>query len=484
MAEAESAAQAQDAAQEKPRRSHMGLIIFLLVVAILVAAYVVGIIFFATHAMPGTTVNGKDVSWLSTDRIAQELGQGAQGWEARVSGDGIDLTIAADDIGYGYDTQSMAQRALAQVDAALWIREVFETHDVSVDTQVSYDADKLESLLSSAVDDENARRTQTAEGESGVEVAFDEDTQQFALKDSASAYTVSAERVCEAVEQAIDAQQTDVTLDQSELDANGSFDEGLATANGWLSASMDLYLGDTKVTTVTPAQIAQWVSFDTSATPTLDTEAIATWVKGDLADSLDTVGIDRTYTRPDGKEVSVSGGTYGWEIDADQLASLLTTAIQNDDSSDITVPCTQEAATVNHGGADWGNNYIDIDITEQHARLYDADGNLAWEADIVTGQTDGQHETPTGAYYITSKETDARLVGPEVDGQPEWDSVVKYWFGVVGGRIGLHSAQWRSQFGGNIYTYYGSHGCINISEAKAEEVYPLIEIGMPAIVHY
>lgn len=487
MADAKEGSRATDA--DTGRRSHTGLVVVVLVIAILAAAYAFGIIFFATHAMPNTTINGVDVSWRSVDDMQDALGGAAASWSATVEGDGIDLSIAASDIDYAYDTRTMAEQALDQIDASLWAAELARPHDLTVEPVVSYDRDRLADLVGQAVDKENARRSEATQSSGGtVEIAFDEDSRKFAPKDSDAAFSVSRDGAIEAVEDAIDAGETTVTLDDSELEATGAFDGGIETANGWLSAAMDLYLGSDKAASLTPEQIAAWVSFDDSGTPTLDTDAIASWAQGDLADELDTVGATRSYTRPDGKEVTVSGGSYGWKIDGAQLASLVTTAIENGDSSDITIPCTQEAATVDPGGADFGTHYLDVDLTEQHARLYgtDDDGNddaVLWESDVVTGNTDGEHETPEGTYYITSKLTDVTLMGPEVDGKPEWETPVKYWFGVVGSRIGLHSAQWRSQFGGSIYTYYGSHGCINISEAKAEEIYPLIDVGLPVVIH-
>ena len=39
------------------------------------------------------------------------------------------------------------------------------------------------------------------------------------------------------------------------------------------------------------------------------------------------------------------------------------------------------------------------------------------------------------------------------------------------GGIGFHDASWRSKFGGTIYQYSGSHGCINLPVDKAKLLY-------------
>ena len=49
--------------------------------------------------------------------------------------------------------------------------------------------------------------------------------------------------------------------------------------------------------------------------------------------------------------------------------------------------------------------------------------------------------------------------------------------------IGLHDADWRSSFGGKIYTYNGSHGCINLPPDFAYELYDRIERKICVIIY-
>ena len=48
---------------------------------------------------------------------------------------------------------------------------------------------------------------------------------------------------------------------------------------------------------------------------------------------------------------------------------------------------------------------------------------------------------------------------------------------------GLHDASWRSRFGGNIYIYNGSHGCVNMPRSEVSKLYNMVEIGTPVYVH-
>ena len=47
---------------------------------------------------------------------------------------------------------------------------------------------------------------------------------------------------------------------------------------------------------------------------------------------------------------------------------------------------------------------------------------------------------------------------------------------------GMHDATWRWRFGGNIYTYDPSHGCVNMPLDKAEDLYYMVEIGTPVYI--
>ena len=48
---------------------------------------------------------------------------------------------------------------------------------------------------------------------------------------------------------------------------------------------------------------------------------------------------------------------------------------------------------------------------------------------------------------------------------------------------GLHDASWRSKFGGTIYQYGGSHGCINLPSGKAQTLYDMVYTGIPVICY-
>ena len=122
------------------------------------------------------------------------------------------------------------------------------------------------------------------------------------------------------------------------------------------------------------------------------------------------------------------------------------------------------------------NTYVDVDLTNQTVS-YILDGNVVFVSDCVTGDTSKGRSTPTGIYAVYG-----HVKGTYLDG-PTWHNWVDYWMPFTRGGCGLHDANWRSRFGGEIYKTNGSHGCVNLPHDKAEELFNMISIGTVVIVH-
>lgn len=121
------------------------------------------------------------------------------------------------------------------------------------------------------------------------------------------------------------------------------------------------------------------------------------------------------------------------------------------------------------------NTYIEISISGQYLNYYEM-GKLVVSSPVVTG---AWGVTPFGSYYIRNKATNVHLLGPEDD---PYDSFVYYWMAFIGSSYGIHDATWRSSFGGNIYKYNPSHGCVNVPYDVAETLFYRVEIGTPVFV--
>ena len=124
-------------------------------------------------------------------------------------------------------------------------------------------------------------------------------------------------------------------------------------------------------------------------------------------------------------------------------------------------------------------NCVEVSIGEQSMYCY-RNNQLVLSSPCVTGRL-GAHDTTQGVHRIQAKQLDRVLRGTNDNGTP-YASPVKYWMPFYNGE-GLHDASWRSNFGGAIYTTGGSHGCVNLPTDIAAQLYNLVYVGMPVVVH-
>lgn len=204
----------------------------------------------------------------------------------------------------------------------------------------------------------------------------------------------------------------------------------------------------------------------------------------EMSKSVNTVGKTRNFKvtsyektskkAHSGKTIQVSGGTYGrivnTEAEYGELTELMKKCKSQKDREPVWLLEPQS-----DGLDDIGDTYIEISIDRQHLWYY-VDGKLNMQTDIVTGMK-GRHDTPTGTYYITERINGKYLTG---DDYKTW---VNKWMRLTNMGIGLHDATWKSSFGGSIYTYSGSHGCINLPYSFACDLFDAVYVGLPVVIY-
>ncbi len=126
-------------------------------------------------------------------------------------------------------------------------------------------------------------------------------------------------------------------------------------------------------------------------------------------------------------------------------------------------------------GAPVNGNSVLVDINSQNLYYY-VNNSCVLQTPVTTGML-GRYDTPRGSYSLLSKSTNVSLVGSG------YVSHVNFWMPFIGQEYGLHDAdEWRSNYGGDVYTYDGSHGCVNMPYQAAASLYRNIAIGTPIIV--
>lgn len=492
------------------RRGKRFLVILGALLALVSIAYGAGVVLFSKACYPNTVIADVDVSLMGRDTAISRVASAAEGYRLSVEGDGFIWEFDPDSAHEVIDAEDAVDRVLDANDALMWpVRVIRALGAPSSGAAVESDPDRTREMalediplpdafdreafladLGAALDAFNESRTGTFDAAG----AYDAEAGAFTLEKARSNRKLDKEAIERAALLAVSRLSKRVVLDEGSFIplAGGASDDELQAAidaaNDLIGTDVDLKMGGSVVATLDGATFAHWMTFDEDLAPTLNTDPLAQWVRELAASKLDTVGCQRVYTRPDGKTVTVSGGTYGWNSNEAELVEMLQKAVADKQVGEIEVPTLQTAAVwTAKGEKDWGA-YCDIDLTEQRCRYYDAAGTLLWESGCVTGNPNEGDATPTGVYYLNNKTRNETLIGfdENKDGEPDYRSPVDYWMPFVGNAIGLHDANWQpsSVFSNpQAYLWAGSHGCINLPTDKAAELFSMINVGDCVIVH-
>ena len=454
------------------------------------AIYLAGVVLFTFYFMPNTSINGESVSFMLASEVAERHTSRTQEYTLHVSGQGLDMDVHAEDVNLRSDGLAFVTDARDQLDPWSWPLLILESHSLEVEESITFDEAKVGQLVGSAVKAANEGATKSQD----AKVAFDEVSHLYKVVPEVMGTELDAKAVTAQVSEALVDMRNkveltdDVMLRPTVTSDDEKLNAAVADVNAHLGAVQHLYVGDKEVFVAGADVIGRFTTVSDDLKVTVDHEALKEWAQGELSEKLDSTGSSRALVRPDGKKIQVKGGNYGWTINGAELSEIIATNIEEGKEADIEVPMLETAQFWNPGGQEWGKRYIDIDITEQHVRMYGDDGNVIWESDCVTGNPSEKHDTPEGVYALNSNRETGNVVleGPEDKEtlEPEYVSYVTYWMPFIWNSVALHDATWRYSFGGDIYKTDGSHGCVNLPYDKAEQLYGLTKVGDVVVVHY
>lgn len=457
------------------------------VVVVLAAVYGAGVFYFTNHFFPNTVLNDEDFSWQPSDSLASDIQSQADNYSLTIEGEGFEYTFKTGEAVIDIDANQIAADAAARQEVMQWPLEMLKTHDVSDLVVASYDADALAETLKTVVSEFNKDQTPSE----NASIVYDDSREEFVVQSEVYGSQIDADVLIAKVDTAVKCMATDVEVTGDDLikptilSEDERMDTALQTVSDMFPKNITLTLNDSvEVATIDKATFTGWITLSDDYEPSLDDDAIASWIEDENLSSMNTVGTKRTWTRADGKKCTASGGTYGWQVDTSSLVTTITDTITSKESSTIDIPCSQSADVYSGAGKrDWGS-YVDIDLSQQKVRYYDANDKLLYEADCVTGSVSAGHDTPTGIYYLNSKQSPCVLTGRTSTGAIDYQTTVQYWMPFIRSSIGLHDATWRSSFGGSIYKTNGSHGCVNLSTKDAKWFYNNLSTGVCVITHY
>lgn len=497
-------------------RPVLKLIVGFLIVAAFIAAtgYVVYADRYESHFIEGTVINNNDVGGLSLEE-AENLLANPSDYQIEIDfRDGGSEWISGDSISLGYEYGDGVEQMLASQDKYHWIEGVLgETRSYTIDNGVHFDEEQLASIVKSfpelsedvQVAPVDARCVRTAEN-------------AFAIEPESEGNRIESSRALECISEAIRQQKRllnlsaagayespAVTADDPELN------ERVAQLNHFLETTVTYDLPDGGQWTIGRDTLIEWVSggsgsdnsgaditeegdFGTDGLETgnaetggsgMDYYIDAQVISGKCAEAIaslasivDDIHTSRTFYATSGRTVDIASGTFGRQIDQAAEVEQLASNLLNFESAEREPAYLMNTYPESLNGGD----YIEVDLSNQMVYLY-KDGGLFYDTPCVSGLADDpERVTITGLFKIQEKDRDRTLKGkPDENGVPTYESFVSYWMG-FSGAYGLHDATWRDEFGGDIYEYAGSHGCVNLPYSAAEAIFNNVEEGTRVIV--
>lgn len=462
----------------KTKKKNLWMKITILAVAlifvILAAIYLVMAMHFKDHFYYRTTINGVDCSGKTIAEVEAVISEAITPYQIELeTRDGQTEIIRGSDIGLHPVFDDSLQRELEACNGFQWPLSLFRDTNIRLETMVAYEEEKLldvtENLQCVKQSDnrkpENAYISDYIEGK-GYEIVPEVEGAQVdvtALTDALHTNIIDL-RDTMSLEEAGCYEAPELRSDDEQLQAL------LTQLNTVVSASITYEFGDSREV-LDGAAIHDWVSLTEDNQVVIDEAQAAAYIK-DLASKYDTYGGTRSFTTTYGTTVKLSRNEYGWKINQEaETAQLL------EDIKAGTVVSREPSFSrrgKSFGAKDYGDTYAEINLTAQRLFFY-KNGSLLVETDIISGHIDA-HPTPPGAFSVTYTQRGAILRGAD------YASPVDFWM-PFNGNIGMHDATWKSDFGGNYYTYTGSHGCINMPYEAAQTVFNNIKAGDPVFVY-
>lgn len=455
------------------------LIIVGVIILILAAVYIGGAVYFQNYFLPNTTVNHVDAGGRSWSEVEDELVSVIDTYELNITGrNDIKDTITSQDIDMQMDFGTSVKDAQEAQNEWAWPVVLVKGDEIELESVLSYDEAKLTAKVEAlnCMDEEQAIAPKDAyiseyEKDKGFSIVPEEENNQL-----------NEEIFVSMVTESLDSLGTEITLEMlEEKDAylhpsvykdDEGLNKQLKQMNKLASVTLTYQFGsDTE--NVTPEIIAGWLKADKENNVTVDEEKAREYVNS-LArkyDTFNTAGT-REFKTSYGTTINVQGGDYGWWMNRPETTAELVAAVEAGEDKELTPVYYQTAA--NYGDKDYGNTYVEINITAQRLFLY-KDGKCILETDVVTGAP-YHTETPSGVYGITYKERAHTMTGED------YRVETSYWMPFAG-NVGMHDATWRNKFGGTLYKTGGSHGCVNIPYYATRTIYQNVDKGTPVICY-
>ena len=484
-----------------------------------VAGYLTMAKFYENRFLPHTYLGDMNISNMMVDSVKNYYEETSVGRSLNIKSADSKDTISLDAIDLQVSLDTDLDAIIANQNPYAWIKSYFEDKMFDEKVSLSYDKDKLNSVVEGLdmISGDNIQAPEDARIESTAG--------GFILVSEITGNTLDKDKVIEDIDSVImadDVWKTNIwpnvplevdVSDDYVLPAVTKEDEYLTS----LMAEIDSYVDHTitldcvdATEKINRALISDWIVVDKDGLPVLDENGhvkldetmIAEWVR-QIAVKYSTLHMTREFHTHAGDVISLQsdGDSWGFVMKEEETLAAVMDALRAKEN--VTIEAVWSDARTGEGyglpmcrnseQGDIGDTYAEVSLDEQHMWLY-KEGQLVFESDVVTGKpytTDSNGDgvpdvdeygnrtlTHTGVFFIYFKESPSRLTGSY------GSTDVNYWMAITWDGEGFHDATWQAAFGGTRYKDgYGSHGCVNMPYDKAQELYGILDYYTPVVIY-
>lgn len=446
-------------------------------VVVLGALYTYRGVYYQSHFLPGTKVEGVDISKLSYPQAKQKVAKTLLDSNFTLYDQKTKLTqVSGKELGITQNSASYLKKVMRTQNS--WLPTTTVKAESTTNTMINIDQQKLNQYVDQTLTTLNQGR------QAPQDAKIVKTNDNYQIKPEVAGQTFDKAAVTKAVKEAVSKGQPKVQLADSHQQAKVTKNDAQLTEQLSKIKKIDTITGKYtiagKTETITPAMIHQWLGYSDGKI-TLDQTAMKAYLSS-LNDKYATYNKSRQFKSTKRGVVTVPAGIYGWSINsASELPKLTDAILAGKDFTREPVIVGTGYSKDGYGDAlsDIGNTYIEVDKQNQHMWVY-MNGQLKIDTDVVTGNPNG-HDTPVGVWAIWAKERNSTLRG-ENDNGSKYASKVAYWMPIDDTGVGIHDSPWQPQYGGDWYKTHGSHGCINTPPATVAKIFNMVSTGMPVVV--
>ena len=445
---------------------------------ILIIIYVAGIARLTGAFLPNTHIGDCDISGMTEHQAEAALTARTKSYALTVSVGDFSTTVDGASVSLDRDEARIAKEAYEKQSPLIWPIAYIFGNEPDVDQEITYDNVKFDQQLETAIDEYNKENLPADK----ARVSYDGTTQTYSVTGSVDGKALDKDDILIEARGSIEEMRSSVRPDPELALRDATVEDlpqyaiAVSNANTVRDASIPILVNGKQITICDPVLIRSWVSVSDEPAVVVDEDAIETWCKNTLSPLV------------------YKDGEWGeMFLDTAKFVDGFSQRLKDGDSSPYEAITYDE---LNREGlsrqqayeeSPWKKKlgrYIDVDLSAQFARLFDSSGKVIWESAFVSGDMYEGRQTITGTYQLYAHLPGQVLVGLDYnnDGQPDYESYVNFWMPFYGG-YGLHDATWRDSFGGDLYMYNGSHGCINLPYDKAEQLFNMTSVGDTVYVH-